>query len=142
MKWLFGGALIFLLFTFSQGFSISTSDVRDIMDKDIASVEDAVMMLSSLDNPDVEKDSVDLKGNGRLMSLKMEDPLNAGRFSIIAIEMKKVRGGIIYSLTGFSKYAAESLIYQNILPSYYFWNRNISGMELIEFVSLIKEKQK
>ena len=140
MNWKIGGVFIILFFVFTQGYSISNEDIRSIIDKDTATVEDAVLMIASIDNPDVGKGSIDVQDNWRLRPLKMDDPLNAGRLSIIAIEFKKVHAGILYTITGFSKYAAESLIYQKIFPPYFSWNRKISGKELIEFVSAIIDK--
>ena len=136
------GLFLILMIAFTAGYSITTDEIRDIMNKPAATVEDALYLLSSIDNPDLQKSDINLGENDRLKALNPQDSLNAGRFSIIAIEMKKVKGGIIYNLTGLSKYAAESLVYRKIFPDGFSWNREISGYELIEFISTIKEKQK
>jgi hypothetical protein len=124
----------------TSGYSLSNDDIRAIMDKKAAAVSDAAFMIAALDNPDIQKDAVDMKTNPRLASLKTDENLTAGSFSVLAIEMKKVQGGLFYNITGFWKYAAESLVYQQILPAGYSWNRELSGEELIEFVTAIKNK--
>jgi hypothetical protein len=133
------GVVLLLLFFYSSGFSITTSEIRDIMEKKVANVEDALSLTASLKSERSEKE-MDLKKSSRLSSLKKEAKLDAGSLAIIAIEFKKCDGGIIYSLTGWSKYAAESLIHQKIFPRYFSWNREISGNELIEFITALKEK--
>jgi hypothetical protein len=133
------GVLLTLILLCSFSYSLSNDDIRAIMDKKTAAVGDAALMIAAIDTPDIQKDAVDMKAP-RLASLKTDENLTAGTFSVLAIEMKKAKGGLFYNITGFGKYAADSLIYQQILPAGYSWNREISGAELIEFVTAIKNK--
>lgn len=139
IKW---GFVLVLLLSAITGFSISNTEIRDIMDKAKPTIGDAVYLISALDKEDVERNSIDLKSNSRLASLKLDDALTAGSFSIVAIELKKAKSGFFYFLTGLSKYSTDSLIYQKVFPAAYSWNREISGNELIEFVTTLKNNQK
>lgn len=142
MRFKLWGIFLVLIASFSACYSITTDEIRDIMNKPAATVQDALYLFSSIDNPDIQISDINLQDNDRLKALNPQDELNAGRLSIIAIEMKKVSGGLFYSITGLSKYAAESLVYRKIFPEGFSWNRGISGYELIEFFSAIKDKQK
>lgn len=130
-----------LLLFFSQAFPVSNDEIRDIMSKNTATIGDALLLVSAMDNADISKDDVKVKGNDRLSALKQSAPLNAGDLGVIFIELKKAKGGIFYAITGFGKYATESLIYHNVYPKYFSWNREISGKELIEFISSVKDKR-
>ncbi len=123
-----------------KAYSISNDDIRALMDKKNATVIDALYMVYSIDKPDAVISDLASINNPRISALKKDANLDAGAFAIIAIEMKKARGSILYSLTGFSKYAAECLVFDKIYPEYYSWNRELSGQELIEFTALLKSK--
>jgi len=139
MKFIF--IACFLLFL-NSGFSISNEEIRSILEKKIASVGDAIYAIYSIDNENATLQSLDLKNNPRLLSLKQDVKLDAGALAIIAIEYGKAKGSILYTLTGWSKYAAESLVFQKIFPEYFSWNREISGKELIETVGILSGKEK
>lgn len=128
-----------LLLFFSQVFPVSNDEIRDIMEKKTATVGDALLLVSAMDNADIGKDDVKVKGNNRLSALNQKADLTAGDLGVILIELKKAKGGLFYMVTGFGKYATESLIYNDIYPEHFSWNRSVSGKELIEFVSVIKD---
>jgi hypothetical protein len=117
---------------------MTPAELRDLVDKPVATVGDALYLVASLDSPDITKDMIDLKGDARLLALKADAPLDCGTFSTIAIEMKKAKSSIIYSLTGLGKYASESLSFQGIFPTDFSWNRQVSGYELIEFATALR----
>jgi hypothetical protein len=129
-----------LLFAFTMGYSISNEEVRALIDKKTATVGDAMVLVGSIDKADFDKNDIKAKNNSRLAALKLDTALNAGDLAVILIENKKAAGGLFYSVTGFGKYATESLVNQGIYPKVYSWNREISGKELIETVALAKEK--
>lgn len=129
---------VMLLF-FSQVFAVSNEEIRAIMDKATATVGDALLLVSAMDNADIGKDDIKVKGNNRLAALNQKADLTAGDLGIIFIELKKAKGGLFYAVTGFGKYSTESLIYSDIFPKHFSWNRLVSGKELIEFVSAVKD---
>ena len=123
-----------LILFFAQAFPVSNDEIRDIMEKKTATIGDAFLLVSAIDGADAK-----IKGNNRLSALNQKADLNAGDLGVIFIEMKMVKGGIFYAVTGFGKYATESLIYHQIYPKSFSWNRAISGRELIEFISTVKD---
>jgi hypothetical protein len=129
-----------ILFAFTLGYSVSNEEIRAMLDKKTATVGDAMVLIGSIDKADFDKNDIKTKSNPRLAALKLDAALNAGDLAVILIENKKAAGGLFYSVTGFGKFAAESLVYQGIYPKVYSWNREISGKELIETVAMAKEK--
>ena len=131
-------ALLFTFYSVVLTFAINPKEIRDIMDKTQANVGDALYLITSFDQENITPEQIDIKNNPRLLILKKDSPLDVGSFSIIAIELKKVKGGLLYQITGFSKYAAESLVYEQIIPAGTFWNRILSGKELVEFATALR----
>jgi hypothetical protein len=129
--------LILLSFITVPAFCISNEDLRAIMDKKVASVGDAIYMVYSLAVPSAAPDDINLIQNARIKSLNRNSDLDAGTFAVIAIELNKAYGGVLYSITGFSRFAAESLVYDGIFPASFTWNRALSGRELIELTAKI-----
>lgn len=132
---------VLILFS-SMGFSVSNEELRALMDKKTATVADAMVLVGSIDNADFGRDNIRVKDNKRLAALKQDGNLFAGELAIVLIENKKCPGGLFYMLTGFGRYAAQSLVHQGFYPAEYAWNRAISGKELIEVVAAVKDKIK
>ena len=130
--------VLLLLLSAGSLFAVSNEDIRAIMDKTNASVEDAIFVIYSIDNPDAVLADLDSISNTRISALNKDSNLDAGSLALIAIELKKAGGGIIYNLSGLARYAAESLVYDGIYPAGFSWNREISGTELIELSTVIK----
>ncbi len=124
-----------------SGYGVSNDDLRTIMDKKTAAVSDAIYLIYSIDNPASVQADVALVTNARIQALDKGADLDAGAFAIIAIEMKKARGGILYALTGFTIFAAQSLVYDGLYTESFSWNRPISGKELIELTSALKNEK-
>jgi hypothetical protein len=119
-------------------YSLSNEDMRTIMDKKTATVGDAIYVIYSIDNPDAVIADIDKINLPSIKALNRDQNLDAGTLAIIAIEFGKAYGGAYYRLTGFSRYAAQSLVYDGIFPESFSWNRSISGKELIELTGAIK----
>ncbi len=130
-----------LMFVAAAGYSVTTEEIRAILDKKTATVGDALLMISSIDKPDMDAKDVNVKSSKRLSALDPKAALTAGNLGVIAIEMKKVAPGLFYMITGLGKYAAESLVFRKIYPDYFSWNRQLSGPELVEFTTAIKDRQ-
>lgn len=133
--------ILLALFTAGGLFALSNEDMRTIMDKKTATVGDAIYVLYSIDNPDASITDIDRISNPKIKALDRDQNLDAGALAIIAIEFGKAYGGVYYKLTGFSRYAAQSLVYDGIFPESFSWNRSISGTELIELTGAIKGRR-
>ncbi len=109
-------------------FAISNEELRDIMDKDQATVNDAISLVS-------EVSKVDLMKNEVVKKLDVKSTLDIGKLGIILIEAEQVKGGVMYKIFHNRRYAAHSLKYHKIVAQGYSWNRKVNGIELIEFFS-------
>ncbi len=134
----FIAVILLIVLTAAGIYSLSNEDMRVILDKKTASIGDALYVIYSIDNPDAVM--ADLYGitNKRISAMDKGAVLDAGTLAVIAIELGKARGGFYYFLTGLSRYAAQSLIYDGIYPESFAWNRSLSGSELIELAQVIK----
>lgn len=128
-------SLAVLFIAAQTAFSLTLSEMRSVTEKSQATVADGYLMLSSLKNPEISNEQLNWKLTARIAALKPESPLTAGSFSKMAIEMGLAKGGLIYAVTGFEKYAAESLQFNKLLPGHYSWNRTLSGKELLGLLS-------
>ncbi len=135
--------VMILLTLFAAGgmHALSNEDMRAIMDKKIATVGDAIYVIYSIDNPDAVMADIDQISNRTIKGMNRDAVLDAGTLAVIAIELKKAGGGILYIITGWSRYAALSLVYEGIYPEAFAWDRGISGMELIELTGTIKSRE-
>ena len=132
--------VVFILI-FQTGISLTNDDIRQILIKEQASIGDAVFLVASLDSPSITRDLVNVNNYARIKSLNLTNYLSIGDFSIITIEFNKAKSGILYSLTGFSKYAAECLVFQKIIPAGFSFSRPVSGPELVGFLTILKDKK-
>jgi hypothetical protein len=134
----FTAVILLIVLTAAGAFSLSNEDMRVILDKKTASIGDALYVIYSIDNPDAVMADIYSITNHWIMAMDKGAVLDAGALAVIAIELGKARGGFYYTLTGLSRYAAQSLIYDGIYPESFAWNRSISGSELIELAQVIK----
>jgi hypothetical protein len=61
--------------------------------------------------------------------------------SVIMIEGGLVKGGILYKITHWKRYASQSLKYHRIVTLSYSWNRKVSGAELVEYFAATQPVQ-
>ncbi len=107
-------------------FALSNEELRSIMEKKQASIGDAIALVN-------EVSEVKLQDNAVIKKMNSNKQLTIGDMGKVMIEAGLVKGGILYKITHFGRYASHSLKYNKIVLSEYSWNRKVSGVELIEF---------
>ena len=106
-----------------QGRALSNDELRVVMDKPVASIGDAVAVVSGI------------PGAVSVQGLKSEQSLNVGGLAVVMIKAGVLKGGMFYGVTGWDRYAAESLFSRNLIPVGWSWNRKLSGAEMLGVVS-------
>lgn len=139
MKTIHLSSLFILIAITTTGFALSTEEMRTILDKKQATVADALTVLGAVAVPGLDGHPEAAGRNPRLKSLDLKENLTFGTLSIITIELGLARGSLWYQVTGFSKYAAESLVFIKAAPDRYSFNRLLSGEELIGFAAKLGE---
>ncbi len=119
------------------GFPLSNEDLRTLMDKPRATVGDALLMVSAMDDPNLTMSGVDVSANKKLAAMNAESPLTIGDYAVIAVELGKARGGLFYRITGLKRYAVDALQAAGLVPAQFAGNRAVSGVELIEMARLL-----
>lgn len=126
--------LLLIIFSLGQAFSLSTEELRSIMDKPQATVDDAIKLTWDISQvPKLEPMP--------LGKLDKSSPLTVGSLGMVLIEYKVIQGGLLYRITRWKRYAAQTLKYYELVDPVFSWNRTLSGAELIEIIAATRPEQ-
>jgi len=115
--------LVLTVFAFVRSYALSNNKLRVVMDKPVASVGDAMTVVS------------DMPGASPVKGLKAEQSLTVGDLAVVLIKAGVLKGGVFYSVSGWNRYAAESLLWRGLIPRAWSWNRRLSGVEMLGVIS-------
>lgn len=118
---------------------ITNKELRSIMNKGTASIRDGIYLLTTMNDEDATDDNLDYAVGFGGKTLNPGADLTIGLFSRMVLEMGYVKKGFMYGLTGFKRYAVDNLQYRGIVPDDFVGNRKVSGKELIELYTLLKQ---
>ncbi|URA11246.1 hypothetical protein [Thermospira aquatica] len=115
--------------------ALDATQIASWLEMERVSVGDAVWLVESLDNPSLEKDKISWE---KYRGLKEDAVLTAGRLAQVLIKSGKVKGGLLYRLAGWDRYAVIALHYEGLVDENVVCSTPLSGAEMVGIISKVQ----
>jgi len=132
-------SIFLFLFLSNMLYSVTSIEINEIMEKDVVTVEDGLYLISALNNPGISRAEIFDSERAKKFQKDAEKNLDYGTLGIMIIEYHNFTPALMYSITGWGRYAFYSMVEHDIFSRLYSWVKTVSGEELVAIARRVKQ---